>query len=258
MKLISVITVVFNDVNNISKTIESVLLQNIPPSDLEYIIIDGGSTDGTVEKIKEYKEKIAIFISEKDTGIYNAMNKALKYVTGKWCLFLNSGDVLEHEAFKALNVETCVADDVAIIYGNTIRSFQHGHRMRHRMTFKEGELPPVCHQSAFIKAEVMRKFGYNERYRICADLDLFKKIFDSHYKFYYVDRDIAIYDMNGFSAHNMTAFAREKREIGFKVSSLDMVKFYLKSCLFRLSPKLYSCLFYNSIKRQTRKEDILY
>ena len=225
-------------------------------SELEYIIIDGGSTDGTVEEVKKYASRISVFVSEKDSGIYNAMNKALKYATGKWCMFLNSGDILERHAFKILDVEAEVSDDVAIIYGNTIRSFSHGHRMRHHMVFKEGELPPVCHQSAFIRTEIMKKYGYDEHYRICADLNFFKKIFDSHYKFYYVDRDIAVYDMNGFSAHNMIAFAREKKEIGFNVSFLDMIKFHLKSCLFKLSPQLHNYLLYKSIKRHTSKEDI--
>ena len=248
MKLISVVTVVFNDVKNIGKTIESVLSQNISQSELEYIIIDGGSTDGTVDVIKKYINNISVFVSEKDSGIYNAMNKSLQYITGKWCMFLNSGDVLERNALRILDVEADVSSNVAIIYGNTIRSFSHGHRMRHHMVFKEGELPPVCHQSAFIRTLIMKKYGYDEHYRICADLDLFKKIYDNHYKFYYVNMDIAVYNMNGFSAHNMIAFAREKKAIGFKVSSLDMMKFHLKSFLFQLSPRLYNFLLYKSIK----------
>ena len=80
MKWISVVTVVFNDVENIGKTIESVLSQDISQSELEYIIIDGGSTDGTVDVIKRYINNISVFVSEKDSGIYNAMNKSLKYI----------------------------------------------------------------------------------------------------------------------------------------------------------------------------------
>ena len=212
MKLISVITVVFNDVNNISKTIESVLLQNIPPSDLEYIIIDGGSTDGTVEKIKEYKDKIDVFISEKDKGVYNAMNKGIKYATAKWCLFLNSGDLLVKGAFGALLENP--GSNAAILYGNTICSFPQG-QIRYKVLQKEGEFPPVGHQAAFINTEVMKKFGYDEKFRICADLDFFKKIFDLKYVFQYIDYDISIYDMDGLSAHNIITFVKEKKRIGF-------------------------------------------
>lgn len=256
MKLISVVTVVFNDVENIGKTIESVLSQDISQSELEYIIIDGGSTDGTIDVVNHYKDRISVFVSEKDLGIYNAMNKSLPYITGKWCMFINSGDILEKNALKALKNNVDAGWNVGIIYGNTIRSFPKG-RMRHRMTFEEGKMPPVCHQSAFIRTDVMKKFGYDEHYRVCADLDLFKKIFDHHYKFLYVNQDIANYDMCGFSAQNMIAFAKEKREIGFKVSNLEIFKFHLKKILFKLTPSLYNHLLYLAIKSHTRNEDIL-
>lgn len=256
MKLISVVTVVFNDVENIGCTIESVLSQNIPQSEFEYIVIDGGSTDGTVDVIKRYIDKISIFISEKDSGIYNAMNKSLQYITGKWCIFLNSGDCLCKNAFRILDVDPLIGTDVGIIFGNTIRSFKQG-RMRYRVIFKQGEMPPVCHQSAFIRSDIMKRLGYNEHYRICADLDLFKKIFDYKYRFYYVNQDVAIYDMVGFSAQNMVTYAKEKKAIGFNMSVIELIKFYLKSCLFKLAPTLYNYLLYKSIKRKTRLEDIL-
>ena len=87
---ISIITVVFNSVNYIEETINSVINQTY--SNIEYIIIDGSSTDGTKELINKYKTKIDYYISEKDHGIYDAMNKALNHVTGSWIVFMNSGD----------------------------------------------------------------------------------------------------------------------------------------------------------------------
>ena len=89
MKL-SIITVVLNDHHNIEKTIQSILNQNIK---LEYIVVDGSSTDGTLEIIEKYKDNIDILISQKDSGIYNAMNKAIEMASGEWICFMNSGDV---------------------------------------------------------------------------------------------------------------------------------------------------------------------
>ena len=88
--LISVVTVSYNAVSTIEQTILSVINQTYPH--IEYIIIDGGSTDGTVDVIKKYADKITYWVSEPDKGIYDAMNKGLRRVRGDWCVFMNSGD----------------------------------------------------------------------------------------------------------------------------------------------------------------------
>src|ERR1035437_822845 len=92
MKKISVITICLNERDNIEKTIKSVINQN--STDFEYLVIDGGSIDGTTEIISKYNDKLSYFISEKDSGIYSAMNRGIKNSTGEYLLFLNGGDYL--------------------------------------------------------------------------------------------------------------------------------------------------------------------
>ena len=116
---VSVITVVFNDVSNIRATIESFFAQTW--AEKEYIIIDGGSTDGTVEIIKEYADRLAFWCSEKDKGIFDAMNKGISKATGKWTNFLNSGDKFTSIHSLEYSLTSCDPDSADIIYWNSIR-----------------------------------------------------------------------------------------------------------------------------------------
>ena len=115
MPRLSVITVVFNNVKDIERTMLSVLNQTY--TNIEYIIIDGGSNDGTLELIDKYKDRITKIISEKDNGIYDAMNKGLTLATGEYVLFMNSGD----EIYARDTVEKVFdsAPDADIYYGET-------------------------------------------------------------------------------------------------------------------------------------------
>ena len=122
---ISVITVVFNDVANIRATMESFFSQTW--EDKEYIVIDGGSTDGTVDIIKEYADKLAYWCSEKDNGIYDAMNKGIVHATGDWINILNSGDY--YASNDALNKVITLAIDINstdILYTNSIEQLPNG------------------------------------------------------------------------------------------------------------------------------------
>ena len=119
---ISIITPCYNAVKHIEETILSIVSQDY--SNLEYIIIDGGSTDGTVDIIKKYEDKITYWISEKDTGIYNAMNKGILAAKAEFCQFLNSGDYLADENVTQKMLAQC--DDSSIIYGNMIKKWPYG------------------------------------------------------------------------------------------------------------------------------------
>lgn len=121
--LISVVTVSYNAVSTIEQTILSVINQTYPH--IEYIIIDGGSTDGTVDIIKKYADKIAYWVSEPDKGIYDAMNKGIKVATGEWINFMNSGDCLyRNDTIEKILNKSSTTNNVSIIYGKTMKIFE--------------------------------------------------------------------------------------------------------------------------------------
>lgn len=150
---ISVVTVCYNSVDTIEETMLSVLNQTYP--DVEYIIIDGGSTDGTVDIIKKYAGRVAYWISEPDKGIYDAMNKGIAAATGDYINFMNSGD-----RFASTNViENCFSNlrgTPIIIYGNWIESVES--MLIPKKALELGYLSkgmPFPHQSAFIAVSLI-------------------------------------------------------------------------------------------------------
>lgn len=155
---ISVITVVYNGATLIERTIQSVLLQTY--SNIEYLIIDGASTDGTLEKIQPYKSNINYFVSEPDSGIYDAMNKGLKAATGEYVWYMNAGDTIYNK--DTLSSVFKNATDADIYYGDTEEVDIDGKKVRMRrmrypenLSFKSFKMGMVVsHQSIIIKKEI--------------------------------------------------------------------------------------------------------
>ena len=170
---ISIVTVVFNGHTLIERTINSVLQQTYP--NIEYIIIDGGSTDGTVETIKNYQSKISVIRSEKDNGIYDAMNKGLKIATGEYLLFLNAGDELY--TVDTLASIFSISKDADVYYGNTAIVSEQGKELGERRLKPPSQLNwkslkygmCVSHQSFIAKRSLCSP--YNLNYSISADID---------------------------------------------------------------------------------------
>lgn len=171
--ILSVITVVYNNVDHVERTLLSVLNQTYPH--IEYIVIDGASTDGTLQVIEKYKDRIAKLISEPDKGIYDAMNKGLAIATGNYVLFMNSGDEL-YAPETVANV-FAAADNVDIYYGETEMINNKGESLgqrRHKApekftwrSFKYGM--NVSHQAIYIKRSLVEP--YDPRYQLSADID---------------------------------------------------------------------------------------
>lgn len=175
---LSVITIVYNNVKDIERTMQSVLNQTY--SNIEYIVIDGASTDGTLQIIKKYQDRLAKLVSEKDKGIYDAMNKGLSLATGDYVLFMNSGD----EIYESATVEKVFASasNADIYYGETEmydENWQSLGRRRHRApetfnwrSFKYGM--SISHQAIYVKRSLTEP--YNLNYKYSADIDWIIKI----------------------------------------------------------------------------------
>ena len=169
---LSVITVVYNDVKGIERTMLSVLTQTY--SNIEYILIDGLSTDGTLDVIKKYQDRIKL-ISEKDAGIYDAMNKGLAMTSGDYVLFMNSGD--EIYASDTVAKVFAAADDADIYYGETEMINDKGESLgqrRHKTpenftakSFKYGM--SISHQAIYVRRSITEPF--DSKYTLSADID---------------------------------------------------------------------------------------
>lgn len=223
MSKITIVTVVFNNVDTVESTINSCIGQIY--TDIEYIVIDGKSTDGTVDIILKYLDKISVFISEVDCGIYDAMNKAIDESTGEWVLFMNSGDIFYDQYVVRDFVASLsnIDSKVDIIYGNTIYKFDSKYikvipgnlsMIRREMVF--------CHQSTFTRLELLKKSCFNLKYKYAADYNMFYQFYVQNFNFYYLDTYISIYnqDVNGTTSKNFKASTRERFSIHDDFGSL--------------------------------------
>jgi glycosyltransferase involved in cell wall biosynthesis len=167
---LSIVTINYNNAGGLQKTIESVNSQTF--KDVEYIIIDGCSTDTSVEVIKKYKDHLTYWVSEKDKGIYHAMNKGINIARGEYLLMLNSGDVFTSNVILE-NVFTGRVIEADIIYADVLWNINGKNKEeRHpdKLTFQYFRHNFLCHQSVFIRRLLHHSVGmYDERLKIIAD-----------------------------------------------------------------------------------------
>lgn len=203
MKL-SIITVNFNNVRGLEETLESVRSQTF--RDVEQILIDGGSADGSVELIRERTGTISYWISERDSGPYDAMNKGARIARGEWLLFLNSGDTLATPRALEEMLPFLADEDVDICAGGYLAVWPNGPAPRrkqpagnldHRHFYRK----TVNHQSTFIRHAVFERFGpYDTSYQILADREFFARATLAGIRCRSAPVLIAKYDMTGISA----------------------------------------------------------
>ena len=220
--LISVVTVVFNAAETIEETVQSVLNQNF--DNFEYLIVDGASSDGTLEKIEKYRNRLTL-ISEYDTGIYDAMNKAVKLTKGSYVYFIGADDI-----FKSANVLREVAEKLksrnTVYYGDVL--------FKHKGNVYDGNFGKVklatrniCHQSIFYPADVFLEYFFDTEYRIFADYYLNILLFyRSAFSFQYIDLVIAVYNDKGQSGLDVLDknFERDRLKIFYKNSPKYLIR----------------------------------
>lgn len=209
----TIITVCLNIASTIRRTCESIVNQTF--QDFQWIVVDGASTDGTIDILKEYSTRIDILISEPDKGIYNAMNKGIKLACGEYLLFLNGGDKLAQDNI----IETIINQlkDYSIITCNLNILNKNGEK-EFIWEPKQGEdfyYRTLPHPSTFIKRQLFKKYGlYDENLKICADREFFVKIISKHkIKYKIIDISFADFYTDGISCTNDTIRLQNNREI---------------------------------------------
>ena len=209
---ISVVTICYNAESIIEDTIKSVVNQTYP--NIEYIVIDGGSTDGTVEIVKKYDSRISYWLSEPDGGIYDAMNKGIKAATGKWINFMNAGDSFHSansisEAVKMLNEDSIVA------YGNTLLLYSFGPKLKIPDSLEKIKQKMVFgHQATFVRTSYHKAHLFDTTFRSSGDYKFFYDTYSMGAKFQYIPVTIANYlTEGGISSSNSGLVKKEDARI---------------------------------------------
>ena len=202
---VSVITVVYNDSKHIRATMESYFQQTW--QEKEYLVIDGGSTDGTAEIVAEYSNRLQYWCSEKDRGMYDALNKGVEKATGEWVIVLNSGDTFVNEhALQDIFART-QPEQWDIIYGNSIEVEDGVEKFIAAGNNPSGmEWKSIYrHGSSLIRTEIQRQFPYDlskqSRFKYALDWEMIYRIFKAGYRFGKVDVTIEKYELDGMSNH---------------------------------------------------------
>ncbi|MBS5780316.1 glycosyltransferase family 2 protein [Megamonas sp.] len=229
---ISIIIVTYNADMYLEEAIKSIIEQN--SNNFELIIIDGKSTDNTLSIIKKYDKNINYFISEKDNGIYDAMNKGLNYAKGEYVYFLGADDTLYNKNVLR-DIEKYLNNKVDILSGNVYlidRNLNMRKLARNKYTKKEiisGQMIP--HQGMFIKRELALKYKFNVKYRIASDYEMLLKAINDNATILFVNNIVANYSMSGVSSMQMNSSAKEYINIIKNNVSIEFANLYKKKII---------------------------
>ena len=227
---VTVVTVVRNAIDALRATVDSVLAQTY--GNVEYVIVDGASTDGTQAYVQSLGDRVDTFLSEPDKGIYDAMNKGIRLATGEWIIFMNAGDKFYAPDTIAKIFEGQAYDGYGVVYGDVAKAGADGNLVvkpagephnSHRMFF--------CHQSAFYRRGELLDTLFDASHRMSADIHQVKRLWKRGVKFLHVDIPVAIFDTGGVSNVRRSAGLRDNIAV---VRELDSFTDRL-----RLLPRLY-------------------
>ena len=225
MKL-SIITVNLNNRDGLQKTIDSVVSQTF--KDFEWIVIDGGSTDGSKELIKRYADHFAYWVSEPDKGIYNAMNKGIKVAKGEYLQFLNSGDWLCNETALERSFMHGFTSDIAygdlwFCNGETKEKYRYPNKLTLKFLYDFS----LGHCASFIRKEVIENELYNENFKIVSDWEFFLKQAFKNKTFEHIDEDVSCFDTNGLSSKNEQLLLLERDRVIKEIFPTMLVRDYM-------------------------------
>ena len=234
---LSIVTINYNNLEGLRKTIDSVISQTW--HDFEWIIIDGGSTDGSKELIEDTANKLAAsdfnplsyWCSEPDNGIYNAMNKGIKHCNGEYINCMNSGD----ELYETTTLEKCFATkhSADILYGNAFLYSEFDEKKNKidkfpfPINFYNFYFGNICHQAMFVKTNALKDTGFNEEYTLCADYAKWLEMYFKNTSFEYMDLIICNFSLDGKSNEDISNVLREREKIQKEIiptSILSIIK----------------------------------
>jgi glycosyltransferase involved in cell wall biosynthesis len=219
---LSIITINLNNAIGIERTLHSVVAQSF--KEFEYIVIDGASTDGSVEVIEKFESRFAQlkWVSEPDTGIYNAMNKGIRMASGDYIQILNSADCLASEdVTERMLMALEKADYPSILYGNMVKCFPDGRRLVDK-SFAGQEITmlgmftgTLNHDPTYIRRDLFAKYGfYDESLKIVSDWKWYlQAIILGNEKPKYVDLNVTLFDMTGISETNKKLIQVERKQV---------------------------------------------
>ena len=256
--MISIVVVSLNTAKKFEKTIKSILNQST--NNFELIVVDGMSKDKTKYFLKKYNKFITKIISEKDKGIYDAMNKGIKNSSKKWIYFLNSGDIFCNKNIlkKILNILK-KKDSYDIVIGNSLVK-------KDTLIFKSPRKPisnnnlgsSFSHQATFVKSKLLKKKIFNLKYKFSADFEFFLNMYNKHKKFFYIDEIISLNLSDGVSDTFKVKVIQEFKEISLSFHNTTKKRllynflifyFYISNILKKILP--YNLVLY-LIKLKTK------
>lgn len=234
---ITVITVCFNATNTLERTIQSIKEQTY--WDIEYIIIDGKSTDTTINIIKQYEKYVTHWISEPDKGVFDAMNKGLSLATGDYVIFMNAGDYFA-DANTIENVASYIVNnEVDVYHGDIYRDIKSQDHIWKSTPFylnkRKIKGMNICHQAIFTKTSTAQKYYFDTSFKVAADYNMMMQIYKDGGSFKHIPLNIAIYDTNGISATNWKqTFLEEARICGYENSLLAYLILLKRSISYKI------------------------